>query len=182
LIDLLSAVRSKSGTRPPHEYIRDTLSLSYHECTLCGNRTKLVCIRCSYCYSCHWKKEEAEKKLLNAKLGEIFPSSLLSIRKNGLMKKREKMATPTTPAYLESIISRLVEECNNEEDIDKKIELLYKINSILPKLFQENLPSLITDDYIDTALYRIYQKLHGMFGFSPTQYLHSSSNHINLLI
>ena len=69
------------------------------------------------------------------------------------------MATPTTPAYLESIISRLIEECNNEADIDKKIELLYKINSILPKLSQENLPSLITDDYIDTALYRMYQKI-----------------------
>ena len=69
------------------------------------------------------------------------------------------MAIPTTAAYLESIISRLIEECNNEVDIDKKIELLYKINSILPKLSQENLPSLITDDYIDTALYRIYQKM-----------------------
>ena len=70
------------------------------------------------------------------------------------------MTTPTTPAYLESIISRLIEECNNEADIDKKIELLYKINSILPKLSQENLPPLITDDYIDTALYKIYQKIH----------------------
>ena len=69
------------------------------------------------------------------------------------------MAIPTTAAYLESIISRLIEECNNEVDIDKKIELLYKINSILPKLSQENLPSLITDDYIDAALYRIYQKM-----------------------
>ena len=72
------------------------------------------------------------------------------------------MAIPTTAAYLESIISRLIEECNNEVDIDKKIELLYKINSILPKLSQENLPSLITDDYIDTALYRIYQKIRSI--------------------
>jgi hypothetical protein len=72
------------------------------------------------------------------------------------------MAIPTTAAYLESIISRLIEECNNEVDIDKKIELLYKINSILPKLSQENLPSLITDDYVDTALYRIYQKMRSI--------------------
>ena len=72
------------------------------------------------------------------------------------------MAIPITAAYLESIISRLIEECNNEVDIDKKIELLYKINSILPKLSQENLPSLITDDYIDTALYRIYQKIRSI--------------------
>jgi hypothetical protein len=72
------------------------------------------------------------------------------------------MAIPTTAAYLESIISRLIEECNNEVDIDKKIELLYKINSTLPKLSQENLPPLITDDYIDTALYRIYQKMRSI--------------------
>ena len=73
---------------------------------------------------------------------------------------RVKIARSTTAAYLESIISRLIEECNNEVDIDKKIRLLYKINSILPKLSQEDIPSLITDDYIDTALYRIYQKIH----------------------
>jgi hypothetical protein len=72
------------------------------------------------------------------------------------------MATPTTAIYLESIISRLIEECNNEADIDKKIQLLYKINFILPKLSQENIPSLITDDYINIALYRIYQKIHGI--------------------
>jgi hypothetical protein len=70
------------------------------------------------------------------------------------------MATTTTAGYLESIISRLIEECNNEVDIDRKIQLFYKINSILPKLSQENIPSLITNDYIDTALYRIYQKIH----------------------
>ena len=34
------------------------------------------------------------------------------------------MTTPTTAAYLESIISKLIEECNNEVDIDKKIQLL----------------------------------------------------------
>jgi len=94
LIDLLCAPESKSGTRPPHEYIRDTLTFSYHECTSCGNRTKLVCIRCGYCYSCHWKKEEAERRFLDSKLGEIFPSSLSSIRKNGLMKKDAEQSLP----------------------------------------------------------------------------------------
>ena len=72
------------------------------------------------------------------------------------------MATTTNAAYLQGIISRLIEECNNEVDVDKKIQLLYRINSILPKLSQENIPSLITDDYIDTALYRIYQKIHSI--------------------
>jgi hypothetical protein len=49
--------------------------------------------------------------------------------------------------------------CNNEPDINKKIQLLYKINSVLPKPYQLIIPSLVTDDYIDTALYRIYQNI-----------------------
>ena len=56
-------------------------------------------------------------------------------------------------------ISKLIEECNNESDIDKKIQLFYKINSILPGKYQPNVPSLITDDYIDTMLYRIHQTI-----------------------
>ena len=58
-----------------------------------------------------------------------------------------------------NIISKLTEECSNESDINKKTYLFYKINSVLPKPYQVNIPSLITDDYIDTALYRIYQNI-----------------------
>jgi hypothetical protein len=46
----------------PHEYLRDTLSFRYQECKSCRNRTELTCIKCGFCYSCHWKKEELEKK------------------------------------------------------------------------------------------------------------------------
>ena len=60
-------------------------------------------------------------------------------------------------------ISKLIEECNNEPDIDKKIQLFYKINSILPGKYQPNVPSLITDDYIDTMLYRIHQTIGKTF-------------------
>ena len=58
-----------------------------------------------------------------------------------------------------NIISKLTEECSYESDINKKVYLFYKINSVLPKPYQVNIPSLITDDYIDTALYRIYQNI-----------------------
>ena len=58
-----------------------------------------------------------------------------------------------------NIISKLTEECSNESDINKKTYLFYKINSVLPKPYRVNIPSLITDDYIDTALYRIYQNV-----------------------
>jgi hypothetical protein len=59
--------------------------------------------------------------------------------------------------YLRNTISKLTEQCNDERDINKKMNLLYRINSILPKQYQLNIQSLVTEDYIDTALYRIYQ-------------------------
>jgi predicted DNA-binding protein (UPF0278 family) len=56
-------------------------------------------------------------------------------------------------------ILKLADKCSNESDINKKINLLYKINSVLPRPYQVNIPSLITDDYIDTALYRIHKNI-----------------------
>ena len=53
------------------------------------------------------------------------------------------------------IISQLIEACNNEHNLDKRIEMLYHINSILLKQHQLKIPSLITNAYINTALYRI---------------------------
>jgi hypothetical protein len=87
LINIFSAAESKSGTRTPHEYIRDTLTFSYHECR---NRTNLTCIKCGYCYSCHWKKEGAEKRLLDITLNEIFSLSPSSTRKNAQILQEAK--------------------------------------------------------------------------------------------
>lgn len=62
-------------------------------------------------------------------------------------------------SYTRETISKLIEQCTSEPDIDKKIQLFHKINSSLPKQYRVNIPSLITDDYIDTALYRIHQNM-----------------------
>ena len=67
-----------------------------------------------------------------------------------------------TTTHWKNIISKLTEECNNEPDVNKKIELLYKINCILLKPYQLNIPSLLTDDYINTALSRIDQTMQEM--------------------
>ena len=56
-------------------------------------------------------------------------------------------------------ISKLAEECSIEENIDKKIEILYKINSMLPISFQITIPSLVTDDYVSSALWKISQHI-----------------------
>ena len=57
------------------------------------------------------------------------------------------------------IISKMVEDCKSELNIDRKIEILYAINAMLPTKEQLKIPSLITNDYISTALYRIEEKL-----------------------
>jgi hypothetical protein len=54
---------------------------------------------------------------------------------------------------------KMIEECKNELNIDKKIEILYKINSMLPTSKQLKIPSLITNDYVSHALYKIEEKL-----------------------
>jgi hypothetical protein len=54
------------------------------------------------------------------------------------------------------LIQQLIEDCNNEQNLDRRIEMLYHINSILAKQHQQlKIPSLITNAYINTALYRI---------------------------
>jgi len=45
----------------PHEYIRDTLDSKYRKCNSCATRTEFTCTKCGFCWSCHWKMEQAEK-------------------------------------------------------------------------------------------------------------------------
>jgi hypothetical protein len=65
-----------------------------------------------------------------------------------------------TTIHHSNIIAKLVEDCYNESDIDKKVQMLFKIDSLLPKTYRINIPSLITDDYIGTALFQIEKSMH----------------------
>ena len=61
-----------------HEYIRDSLDPKYRECNSCANRTEFTCVKCGFCWSCHWKMEQAKKfELLDRqdKSGKPDPSS-----------------------------------------------------------------------------------------------------------
>ena len=62
-------------------------------------------------------------------------------------------------AKAEALASMLIKKCNEEFELDKRIQILQQINSILPQTLQLKIPSLITDDYIDIALYRIEEKI-----------------------
>jgi hypothetical protein len=53
------------------------------------------------------------------------------------------------------ILLRYLEKCNRDQNLDKKIHLLKFINSVLPEEIQLRIPPLVTDDYVDIALYNI---------------------------
>jgi hypothetical protein len=65
-----------------------------------------------------------------------------------------------TYQHQQHIIPQLIEDCNNEHNLHKRIEILYRINSILPTERQLKIPSLITNAYINTALYRIEETFY----------------------
>ena len=59
--------------------------------------------------------------------------------------------------YRASVL-QLIEDCKNEPNMDKKIQLLYHINSILLKPDQLQIltiSSLLTNYYINTVLHKI---------------------------
>jgi hypothetical protein len=45
-----------------HEYTTSYSNVLYKECTECNKRTPHICVRCGYCYSCHFKIENLERQ------------------------------------------------------------------------------------------------------------------------
>ena len=71
----------------PHEYTGEALSLRYQNCISCGHRTEFTCVKCGYCYSCHWKREQEEEIELRDSLKDFYAS--LSKASNKDNKKQE---------------------------------------------------------------------------------------------
>jgi len=69
----------------PHEYIRNTVYLRYQDCISCRNRTEFTCVKCGYCYSCHWKKEQVEDIELRNNLKDFY----LSLPKTNIDTKED---------------------------------------------------------------------------------------------
>jgi hypothetical protein len=98
-----SAAESKqSDTKTAHEYIRDILPFKYQEFSLCGTRTNLACIRCGYCYSCHWMKEKEERRILEYKITGIFSS-------------------PANVAYRKVLIEKILEQQPSQETRQQRL-------------------------------------------------------------
>jgi hypothetical protein len=58
----------------PHEYTGESLSLRYQDCISCHRRTEFTCVKCGYCYSCHWKREQIEEIDLRDRLKDFYVS------------------------------------------------------------------------------------------------------------
>jgi len=56
-------------------------------------------------------------------------------------------------------VGNLIKSCLETEEINKRIELLYAINNLIPTGFQIQMPALITNNYIDQALYTLEERL-----------------------
>jgi hypothetical protein len=60
-------------------------------------------------------------------------------------------------------IKELMEKCKNELDSERRLKILVLINSMLPYTKQLHVPSYLTDDYIDRALYEIEKALKSYY-------------------
>ena len=58
----------------PHEYTGESLSLRYQDCISCHHRTEFTCVKCGYCYSCHWRKERIEEIELRDHVKDFYVS------------------------------------------------------------------------------------------------------------
>ena len=62
------------------------------------------------------------------------------------------------------VIWKLIEDCRNESNKDKRIEMLNQINSMLLKSDQFIIPSQITSEYFNHVLHKVEGKLLLLFG------------------
>ena len=52
-------------------------------------------------------------------------------------------------------LKNLIKKCIYEENTNKKTKLFFRINSLLPEESKINIPSFITNDYINKMLYKL---------------------------
>jgi hypothetical protein len=77
----------------PHDYTGEAFSLRYQNCISCGHRTEFTCIKCGYCYSCHWKREQVEAIELRDNLKDFYASVSKASNKDNEKQKIQPVAT-----------------------------------------------------------------------------------------
>jgi hypothetical protein len=70
----------------------------------------------------------------------------------------KKINTARSSLY-HDVISKLIENCRNEPNKDKRIEMLNQINSMLLKSDQLSISSQFTSEYVNLVLHKVEGKL-----------------------
>ena len=91
----LEAQHKEKLLTSPHEYIGDSLRFRYKNCVCCGNRTEYTCIKCGYCYSCHWKREQLDEIEQRDNLKDFY----VSMSKANKDNDQEKLKTHRQQQY-----------------------------------------------------------------------------------
>jgi hypothetical protein len=74
-------------------------------------------------------------------------------------QQKKVMTTRTTNTSYKRIMSKLMQDCRNEANKDKRIEILNCINSNLLKPDQLNIPPQVTNEYVSMTLHKIEERL-----------------------
>ena len=56
-------------------------------------------------------------------------------------------------------LENIIRTCRYEDDIDKKVSLLLKIDNLLPTNIKLKIPSYLTRDYVDVVLNELEKKI-----------------------
>ena len=136
--------------------------MSYHvsinannvACSLNGQERLLLLPQGNF----HGRTSSWSINVIPAKLSDYIQYTVISQTKGAIVQ--QLTTTDTTINY--NTIAKLVSDCYEEEDANKRVQILYKINSILPEMQRIKIPSLIANDYIDIALYKIEENIHSI--------------------
>jgi hypothetical protein len=71
--------------------LEKTLSLRYQDCISCHHRTEFTCVKCGYCYSCHWKRDQIEQVELRDKLKYFYVGNQDDKQKPDFERKDEAL-------------------------------------------------------------------------------------------
>ena len=75
-----------------HEYTGEVASIRHlQDCGSCGHRTEFTCVKCAYCYSSHWKREQIEETKLRDKLKDLIIIAIKRQAKKTRVQKEDKV-------------------------------------------------------------------------------------------
>jgi hypothetical protein len=94
-----------------HEYLRNTLVSRYEDCEHCKCRSQFTCIKCIFCWSCHWKQEESEKlQILSPRLTYTFYPSYLNDNYLGSTAYKTKKSQQEIRDYQQVVMTNVFGE------------------------------------------------------------------------